>query len=124
MSLSVVATATLLVGQHSNKTMFGTSALAFTSNYTDPILMTSSWVYDPAEVTGRRPSGQGSWTLNDSAKVQRQMLTVVGGVYSVDDPSTTSVDAVIYWNTKSEGTEGNCSVLAFNGERGPVDGLV
>jgi hypothetical protein len=75
-------------------------------------------------VTGRRPSGKGAWTLDDSKKVQRQMLTVVGGVYAVEAPSPTSVDAAIYWNTKSEGTEGNCSVLAFNGERGPVDGLV
>ena len=73
-------------------------------------------MYKPLELFAQQVSGKG-WTYDETKVWDRQLLTPVGGAYGVR--GTTGVNALLYWNTKNEGIEGNCSVIAFNAFAGP-----
>lgn len=110
---------TLLVHASTNLTWFGSTGIAL-QGPRDPILLTSSWVYDPAEIVAYRPSVDpvhAAWRLDTSPG--RETWSVATA--AVAGPVGEAVDAVAFWNVKgAEGVDGACTLVGFNSARAPV----
>ena len=98
-----------------NRTMFGSTAMVPQSNASDPIFLTTSWVYAPLELVAYE-NGALLWRL-DTSKDGRQMWVVSGGAYAATAPG--ALNAAAFWIEKDVGITGNCSLAVFDAARSP-----
>ena len=98
------------------RTMFGSTAMVPQANVSDPVFLTTTWVYDPLEIVAYE-DGAPLWRLDTSAD-GRQMWAVRGGASAATAPG--KLNAAAYWIEKDNGIEGNCSLAVFNAARSPV----
>ena len=97
---------------------FGSSAISL-QGPSDPIFMASTWVYEPTEVIGWRPSSNATapaWVDNTSKDLQYQTLSVASPGMAA---TAGLVDALAFWNRKPSGLNGECVLFGFNSARAP-----
>jgi hypothetical protein len=107
-------TINLLTHVHDNRTWYGSSAVSL-QGPSDPILMTTSWVYSPEELIAYRPSNSSTdplWVL-DTTKVLKYQTLYIASTGAVDK-SAAVIDSLAFWNEKPGGIIGNCSIVGFN----------
>jgi hypothetical protein len=122
---------TLLLHLHNSRTWFGGSAVALQSP-SDPVFMTSTWVYSPVALFGDRPLASPSplsWESSTTQDMRFQTLDVASaaasgtgqpahflardGASSSPSPST-FVDSLALWLEKPDGIAGTCVLVGFN----------
>jgi hypothetical protein len=117
----------LIAHSHSNQTWFDSAAIGM-QGPSDPVFMTTSWVYAPSEVLGIRPMKNTSWQTNTQKDFKYQTLFVTST--GVPAPSNQSIDSLLFWNEKPNGPDGTCVLYGFNSAFPPhlppngVDALV
>ena len=97
------------------RTTFGSTALVPQNNASDPVFLTTSWVYDPEEIVAYQ-GGAPLWRL-DTSSAGRQMWIVSGGAFAATAPG--KLNALAYWIEKDNGPLGNCSLSVFDASRSP-----
>ena len=110
---------TTLVHIHDNRTWYGSSAVSL-QGPSDPILMTTSWVYSPEELIAYRPTTSPSTALwiVDTTKVLKYQTLYITSTGAVDKSSAV-IDSLAFWNEKPGGIIGNCSIVGFNSATKP-----
>jgi hypothetical protein len=134
-------TVTLLSHLHNNHTWYGGSAIALQAP-TDPVFMTSTWVYSPVALFGDRPLATPSptnWSTITTKDMRFQTLDVAAAMANgagkparalspSSPPSSSSspatfVDSLAFWLEKPDGINGTCVLVGFNSAFPPkVDG--
>ena len=97
----------LLVHAHDARTWYGSAAIGLLGP-SDPVLLTSTWVYAPEEIVAYRPSvsaTNASWRL-DTSKDGRYQTWSVGTAASAG-ASGERIDSLAFWNEKFSGISGN-----------------
>lgn len=101
----------------STPSWFGSSAINLLP---DPIFMTSTWVFPPAEVIGFRPSLSPTipaWRDDTTRNLTYQTLSVAAPGVAARAPN--AVDALAFWNRKPDGLVGDCALFGFNSAAAP-----
>lgn len=131
-------TVTLVYHLHSNRTWYGSSAIALQAP-ADPVFMTSTWVYAPVALFGERPLASPSpsnWSTITTKDMRFQTLDVTSAMANgagtpartlSSSPSSSSaatfVDSLAFWLEKPDGINGTCVLVGFNSAYPPkVDG--
>lgn len=110
-------TGTLVLHNVNAATWYGTSAVATTPDPATPVLLATSWVFQPYEVAALL-NGTGTLWVSDPLPAERQMFSIYSSASAVVGPTDNNVVAA--WTTKSTGVLGNCSINVFNAQLGPA----